>query len=130
MIPAGPSLPPLPQPVPQGKGEHRVRPFSPPPLAGGGGGGGASTASDRPAGMRLNAIERGAGPPLVLLHGLFGSARNFGAVQRRLAEHWRVLALDLRNHGASPHAPGMDYGAQAADVRETLAALGALPAAL
>ncbi len=80
--------------------------------------------------MRLNAIERGAGPPLVLLHGLFGSARNFGAVQRRLAEHWRVLALDLRNHGASPHAPGMDYGAQAADVRETLAALGALPAAL
>ncbi len=80
--------------------------------------------------MQLNAIEAGSGPPLVLLHGLFGAARNFGAVQRRLAERWRVLALDLRNHGASPHARGMSYAAQAADVLETLAARDALPAAV
>jgi pimeloyl-ACP methyl ester carboxylesterase len=80
--------------------------------------------------MRLHAIEAGSGPPLVLLHGLFGSARNFGTVQGLLAERWRVLALDLRNHGASPHAPGMDYATQAADVRETLAVLDALPAAV
>jgi esterase len=80
--------------------------------------------------MQLNVIEAGSGPPLALLHGLFGSARNFGTVQMRLAERWRVLALDLRNHGASPHAPGMDYATQAADVRQTLAARGALPAAV
>jgi len=90
--------------------------------------------------MILHAIEFGptsnpAGnpvrtPPVVLLHGLFGQARNFGQIQRALAQRWRVLALDLRNHGASPHAPDMRYATMAADVLETLAALGASPAAL
>jgi len=80
--------------------------------------------------MELNVVEAGSGPPLVLLHGLFGSARNFATVQRRLAAHWRVLALDLRNHGASPHAPGMQYAAQATDVLETLGRHDALPAAI
>ena len=74
--------------------------------------------------MRLQALEAGQGAPLVLLHGLFGSARNWGAVQKALAAEYRVVALDLRNHGASPHAPGMAYAAQAEDVAETLAALG------
>ncbi|MBV8578910.1 MAG: alpha/beta fold hydrolase [Acetobacteraceae bacterium] len=80
--------------------------------------------------MILNAVEAGTGEPLVLLHGLFGSAQNFGAAQRRLAERFRVLALDLRNHGASPHDPDMSYDAMARDVVETLAARGALPAAI
>ncbi len=88
--------------------------------------------------MILHAIEAGppADPagntaaPVVLLHGLFGQARNFGQIQRALAQRWRVVALDLRNHGASPHAPDMRYATMAADVLETLAALGALPAAL
>lgn len=68
-------------------------------------------------------MEAGQGPPLVLLHGLFGSARNWGAVQKALASDYRVVALDLRNHGASPHAPAMDYAAQAEDIAETLATL-------
>lgn len=81
--------------------------------------------------MILNAIEAGQGSgPIVLLHGLFGAAQNFGAVQRRLAERFRVLALDLRNHGASPHAAGMSYAAMAADVLETLRARDALPCLL
>jgi len=80
--------------------------------------------------MRLQALEAGQGPPLVLLHGLFGSARNWGAVQKALAAEYRVVALDLRNHGASAHAPGMGYAAQAEDVAETLAALGIKNAAL
>lgn len=80
--------------------------------------------------MILNAIAMGEGRPAVLLHGLFGQARNFGFVQRRLAgPNRRVIALDLRNHGASPHAPGMHYRDLAADVIETLGAMGALPAA-
>lgn len=76
--------------------------------------------------MILHAVDQGAGAgePLVLLHGLFGSAGNFGAVQRRLATGRRVVALDLRNHGASPHATAMDYPAMAGDVLETLDALG------
>jgi esterase len=80
--------------------------------------------------MILHATEAGQGDCLVLLHGLFGAARNFGAVQRQLAQGRRVIALDLRNHGASPHHPDMRYFAMAADVLETLDRLSALPATL
>jgi esterase len=80
--------------------------------------------------MILNATQAGEGPPVVLLHGLFGAARNFGAVQRAVAPHFRVIALDMRNHGDSPHAPDMCYPTQAADVRETLHALGIEKAAM
>jgi len=81
--------------------------------------------------MILHAVEVGQGsPPLVMLHGLFGSARNFGAVQRELARPRRTLALDLRNHGDSPHAADMRYATMAADVLETLRQLAALPAVL
>ena len=78
--------------------------------------------------MILHSIEAGQGPPLVLLHGLFGAARNFGAVQRALAPGSRVIALDLRNHGSSPHEAVGGYDAMAADVLETLKTLAALPA--
>jgi pimeloyl-ACP methyl ester carboxylesterase len=80
--------------------------------------------------MILNAIQAGEGPPVVLLHGLFGAARNFGAIQRAVAPRFRVVALDLRNHGDSPHEPDMRYPTQAADVRETLLSLGIQRAAV
>jgi esterase len=80
--------------------------------------------------MRLNAVDVGEGPPLVLLHGLFGAAGNWGAIQKRLAARRRVIGLDLRNHGSSGRDAAMDYPAMAADVAETLAALGAAPAAV
>jgi esterase len=78
----------------------------------------------------LAGTELGSGQPVALLHGLFGAAANFGTVQKRLAERHRVIALDLRNHGASPHAPFMSYPSMAEDVLETLRALNALPCAL
>ncbi len=65
----------------------------------------------------------------MLLHGLFGRARNLGHFQRRLSADRRVLAVDLRNHGDSPHGR-MDYAGMAADLAETLAAHDALPATL
>jgi len=74
--------------------------------------------------LRLNHIESGTGPPVVLLHGLFGAARNFGMVQRALAQLFRVIAMDARNHGGSAHAAGMRYATLAADVLETMDALG------
>nr|WP_294506677.1 alpha/beta fold hydrolase [uncultured Rhodopila sp.] len=80
--------------------------------------------------MILNAIQSGEGLPVVLLHGLFGSARNFGAIQRALAARFRVIALDMRNHGDSPHAPGMRYPAQTTDVQETLHSIGVEQAAV
>jgi pimeloyl-ACP methyl ester carboxylesterase len=72
----------------------------------------------------LHSAESGAGDPLVLLHGLFGRSQNFGRLARRLATRFRVIQVDLRNHGASPHAAGMSYEVMAADVLETLAGRG------
>jgi esterase len=47
----------------------------------------------------------GSGPPIVMLHGLFGSSQNWAGVGRELARFGRSVALDLRNHGDSPHDP-------------------------
>ena len=60
--------------------------------------------------------ERGAGPPLVVLHGLFGAKRNWATIAKALAPRHRVLTVDLRNHGASPWDPVHDYPALAGDV--------------
>jgi pimeloyl-ACP methyl ester carboxylesterase len=79
--------------------------------------------------MILNSIETGGGPPVVLLHGLFGAAKNLGVIARGLSGQAHVFSLDMRNHGESPHADGMGYAEMAEDVAETMAALG-LPAAL
>ena len=67
---------------------------------------------------------------MVLLHGLFGSARNLTVLARALAGSHRVLSMDLRNHGDSAHDPAMAYPALAADVLETLAAHGVPRAAI
>lgn len=80
--------------------------------------------------MILSAQEAGEGPPVAVLHGLFGSGANLRTATRQLQATRRVVLLDLRNHGSSPHAPTMSYAEMAADVRETLAARDALPAAL
>ena len=60
------------------------------------------------------------GPHVILLHGLFGSHENLGVLARGLAAHCRVHAMDLRNHGRSPHAATMTYPEMAADVRTTM----------
>lgn len=52
----------------------------------------------------------------MILHGLLGSSRNWQTAGRDLAQHYHVFALDLRNHGGSPHADEMDYPAMMADV--------------
>mgnify|MGYP001600907743 FL=1 len=67
----------------------------------------------------------GAGhPPLVILHGFLGSSRNWQTAGRDLAGRYHVCALDLRNHGGSPHAPEMTYAAMMADVLAWLDAHG------
>ncbi len=59
----------------------------------------------------------GAGAPLVVLHGLLGSSRNWQSAGVALAERGhRVLAPDLRNHGSSPWGDDCSYAALAADV--------------
>lgn len=68
--------------------------------------------------MDLSHIEHGTGSPVVILHGLYGSARNWNTIAKRLAAGYRVIALDLRNHGRSPWADSMDYFEMAGDVAE------------
>lgn len=61
---------------------------------------------------------------LLIAHGLFGSARNWGGIARALAATHEVLAVDMRNHGHSFHADAMDYPAMAADLAEVIRAEG------
>ena len=63
-------------------------------------------------------------PSLVILHGLLGSSRNWWGAGKLLAGGWHVLALDMRNHGASPREPEHTIETMASDVVETLDALG------
>jgi esterase len=65
-----------------------------------------------------------AGPPFVLLHGLLGSSRNWQTAGKELAASRRVYALDLRNHGLSPHVSQMPYESMMADVLAWLDAHG------
>ncbi len=74
--------------------------------------------------MLLNFTQRGEGPPVILIHGLFGSAGNLGMVARGLAGDFSVYSLDIRNHGDSPWDDNMDYPSLAADVTQTLDHLG------
>lgn len=64
----------------------------------------------------LSYNDIGHGQPVVILHGLFGSKRNWGAIAKHLSAHHRVLSVDLRNHGDSPWVDGMDYRDMAGDV--------------
>lgn len=54
--------------------------------------------------------------PLIILHGFFASSRNWRLVAQRLAAKFHVYVPDLRNHGASPHHPFMDYPSMAQDL--------------
>ncbi len=72
----------------------------------------------------LNFKEQGQGQPVVLIHGLFGSLDNLGLLARPLSEQYRVISVDLRNHGASFHSDEMSYPVQAADLLALLDRLG------
>jgi esterase len=59
-------------------------------------------------------------PPLVMLHGLFGSSDNWLGVAPKLAQDRRVFLMDLRNHGLSPHSDDMTFALMASDLAEFL----------
>lgn len=65
------------------------------------------------------AVQRygAAGAPVIVLHGLLGSGRNWMTIAKRLASRYRVETLDMRNHGVSPWADGMTYPLMAGDIR-------------
>lgn len=61
------------------------------------------------------------GTPLLIAHGLFGSARNWGAIAKRLSRQRPVVTVDMRNHGASPWHAEHGYEDMAADLAHVLA---------
>jgi len=67
--------------------------------------------------IALNYSDTGGdGTPLVVIHGLFGSADNWRSHIKAWEARRRVVAVDLRNHGRSPHVRGMGYAQMADDV--------------
>ncbi|XP_006889849.1 PREDICTED: alpha/beta hydrolase domain-containing protein 11 [Elephantulus edwardii] len=71
-------------------------------------------------------------PALVFLHGLFGSKNNFNSIAKALAHQTgrKVLTVDARNHGDSPHDPAMSYEAMSQDLQDLLVQLGLVPCVL
>jgi len=70
--------------------------------------------------VKLAFEAMGDGPPVVILHGLFGSGRNWAPIAQALARTYRLYLPDARNHGASPWAEGMSYPDMALDVLELI----------
>ncbi|MGB1109273.1 MAG: alpha/beta fold hydrolase [Gammaproteobacteria bacterium] len=68
--------------------------------------------------------ESGDGPALIVVHGLYGSATNWRSLAKRFAERFRVIAVDLRNHGRSPWSDEMNYPAMADDLIRLMDKLG------
>lgn len=66
--------------------------------------------------MQLNHKIIGAGEPLVILHGLFGSLDNWQTLAGRFGESRMCVLVDLRNHGKSPHAETHTYAEMAEDL--------------
>ena len=67
--------------------------------------------------------ERNGNPGLLIAHGLYGSARNWGAVAKALSGTRQVVAADMRNHGLSPWKNTHSYEDMAADLAEVIESL-------
>jgi esterase len=68
--------------------------------------------------MRLFFRKSGTGPPLLILHGLYGSSDNWVSIAKSLSDNFTVYLPDLRNHGQSPHSKQHDYNAMKDDLHE------------
>ena len=70
--------------------------------------------------MKLFYKKTGSGPPLLILHGLFGSSDNWVSIARQLSDNFTVIVPDERNHGRSPHSDIFDYNSLRTDAIELL----------
>lgn len=68
--------------------------------------------------MKLHYREVGEGKPFVILHGLFGNSDNWQTHGKRLSEYYRVIMVDLRNHGHSDWSDEFSYELMTADLKE------------
>jgi len=70
--------------------------------------------------MKLNFKKTGAGKPLIIVHGLFGSADNWYSIARELEKDFTLYLVDQRNHGDSPHSEEWNYSVMADDLKELM----------
>ena len=70
--------------------------------------------------MEMFFRKLGEGPPLIILHGLYGSSDNWLTIGRELARDFEVFLVDLRNHGNSPHTERHTYALMKLDLFEFL----------
>ncbi|MEO1138705.1 MAG: alpha/beta fold hydrolase [Pseudomonadota bacterium] len=63
-------------------------------------------------------------PGLLIVHGLYGSARNWGVIAKRLSDRGPVMAVDQRNHGSSDWRDTQSYHDMAEDLSEVISGLG------
>ncbi|HIF9210968.1 TPA: alpha/beta fold hydrolase [Photobacterium damselae] len=70
--------------------------------------------------MKLHYHAIGDGYPIILIHGLFGSGDNLGLISRALKDKYKVINVDLRNHGLSPHSDQFTYQQMAQDVLDVI----------
>ena len=68
--------------------------------------------------MKLFYRKFGDGPPLIILHGLYGSSDNWVSIAKKLADSFTVYLPDQRNHGQSPHSEIHDYESMRDDLFE------------
>jgi pimeloyl-ACP methyl ester carboxylesterase len=75
-------------------------------------------------GIKLHYVRGGSGPAVILIHGFPQDWSEYRAIMPRLAEHFTVIAIDLRGVGASTANPdGYDAANMAEDVQQLAAAL-------
>ena len=70
--------------------------------------------------MLLHYSVKGEGPPLILIHGLFGMGENLSMIARALQGSFTIYSVDLRNHGRSFHADTMSLQEMADDVSQLM----------
>ncbi|MFP4059807.1 MAG: alpha/beta fold hydrolase [Bacteroidales bacterium] len=69
--------------------------------------------------MELNFKKVGEGPPVIILHGLYGSSDNWFSFSRDLSDlGYAVYIPDARNHGESSHSEEHSYEAMRDDIKE------------
>ncbi len=68
--------------------------------------------------MKLFYRSYGSGPPLIILHGLYGSSDNWLSVAKMIGDVYTVYLPDLRNHGQSPYSAEMNYDVMRDDLYE------------
>ena len=64
--------------------------------------------------------------PLLIVHGLYGSARNWGVISKRLSDEREIFAIDQRNHGDSQWCETQSYFDMAGDLQEFLEHFGSM----